>query len=303
MIFYTPEIRSLPNQAQKKTLPKTQFINLNYYLLENTAKQLKLVGHSLTQQPVKGLIHVIRPKGFFFNSDNSKVHYEALYGRMREAEKIVHLSGTVFLHDPLSKLTCDEATYFTDKDFFEANRNVSSLSKNQKNGDIITVRSHYAKSWPTKKIIHYFGDVDGKVLRKKVYEPPIFFQSMKAFLNSPNKKVDLEEDVVIKRHLATATGHRGEIFLDNYNNKLKYYALYQNVKLEEKVYKEQSNSYVSRTAYGEQLDGFAKTGKMILTGNPKVIQQSDIIKGNKIILYHQNDILEVDDSDSSFKVK
>ena len=60
---------------------------------------------------------------------------------------------------------------------------------------------------------------------------------------------------------------------------------------------------LERKAFAEKLEGFAQDEKMILTGYPKVIQGEDVIKGNVIHLYQQNEVVEVLDNDSSFKLK
>ena len=101
-----------------------------------------------------------------------------------------------------------------------------------------------------------------------------------------------------------ANAIRGEIFLENYNKKLKYYALYDDVKVVEKIpvikKGESRKTFIERRAYAEKLEGFVKEGKIVLTGYPKVLQENDVIKGNVITLLKSNEVIEVDDSSSSF---
>ena len=47
--------------------------------------------------------------------------------------------------------------------------------------------------------------------------------------------VSLNDKVTLKKQPFMATSHRGEIYLENYNKKLKYFVLNDDVKLEEKV--------------------------------------------------------------------
>ena len=93
-----------------------------------------------------------------------------------------------------------------------------------------------------------------------------------------------------------------EIFLENFNKKLKYYALYDDVRLEEKL-RLDSGVYQTRRAFAEKLEAHQGTGKLILTGAPRVEQGSDIIKGYQITLRQAVEMIEVDDSQSSFKLK
>lgn len=43
--------------------------------------------------------------------------------------------------------------------------------------------------------------------------------------------------------------------------------------------------------------------KIILTGYPKVYQLKDVIKGNRIILREDNEVVEVDDANTNFILK
>ena len=90
-------------------------------------------------------------------------------------------------------------------------------------------------------------------------------------------------------------------FLENYNNTLKYFALYDDVKVKEVL--NLQGREVIRKAFSEQLEGFPGKSKVILTGYPKVIQEDDTIVGNKIILRWNNEVLEIIDANSNLKVK
>ena len=106
---------------------------------------------------------------------------------------------------------------------------------------------------------------------------------------------------LIKQGL-TALSREGEIFMDNYNKKLKYYTLIDDVKLTEKVKLEDGSSFI-RTAVAEKLDGLVAEEKNILTGFPKVFQQGDVITGNRITIRENNQVVEVDDANTDFILK
>jgi lipopolysaccharide export system protein LptA len=74
------------------------------------------------------------------------------------------------------------------------------------------------------------------------------------------------------------------------------------VKLEEKL-KLKSGKNQTRRAFAEKLEGHQRTGKIILTGAPRVEQGNDIIKGYQITLRENVELVEVDDSQSSFSLK
>jgi len=70
--------------------------------------------------------------------------------------------------------------------------------------------------------------------------------------------------------------------------------LYDDVKVVERV--ETERATFERKAFSEKLEGISSEEMVILTGYPKVYQLDDFIKGNKIILRENNEVVEVDDA-------
>ena len=95
---------------------------------------------------------------------------------------------------------------------------------------------------------------------------------------------------------------KAEIFLENFNKKLKYYVLYDDVRVVESI-KKQDGTTVIRKAFGEKLEGYMREEKVVLTGSPKVVQGSDIITANQITLVENREVVEVDDSSSRLQIK
>ena len=95
-------------------------------------------------------------------------------------------------------------------------------------------------------------------------------------------------------------GRRGEIIWAKPNNKLKYFVIYDDVRIVEKVQLHQRS--FERKAFCEKLEGLVDEGKIILTGYPKVFQLNDVVKGNRVILREDNEVIEVDDVNVHFKV-
>ena len=149
---------------------------------------------------------------------------------------------------------------------------------------------------------HYVGNVKGQIHRKRPFEPTIFFESDQLKLNGPAAYIELISNVFLKKQEVKTWSRRGEIFLENYNKKLKYYVLYDDVRVEEKVVLADGRATI-RKAFGEKLEGVVSEDKIILTGSPQVIQEKDTIKGNRITLKENNEVVEVDDSTSSFIIK
>ena len=59
----------------------------------------------------------------------------------------------------------------------------------------------------------------------------------------------------------------------------------------------------NRKAYAERLEGLGREEKMVLTGAPRVEMGKDVIKGYRITIRENVDLIEVDDAMSDVQVK
>ena len=111
----------------------------------------------------------------------------------------------------------------------------------------------------------------------------------------------LEGGVRIVREGYDITAGKAEMFLDNYNKSLKYFVLNDDVKVSEKI--DGPEGHQMRRAFSERLEGFGKEQKMVLTGAPRVEMGKDVIKGYRITIRENVDLVEVDDAMSDVQVK
>jgi lipopolysaccharide export system protein LptA len=58
-----------------------------------------------------------------------------------------------------------------------------------------------------------------------------------------------------------------------------------------------------RKAFAEKLEGLISEKKIILTGLPKVFQQKDVIKGNRITIRENIETVEVDDANTNITLE
>ncbi|MBF0206649.1 MAG: hypothetical protein HQK53_07145 [Oligoflexia bacterium] len=257
------------------------------------------------------------PRGVAYDSKLQKMSYTANSGYALIDSNDIFLEGNVTLSDDLSEINARTASYVAAKDYFVAEQQVKSKTLIQKTKDKLFVDADKAISWPSQKLVHYIGRVVGRIDRARPYEPGINFTCEQLNADANTLYVELLNNVYIKRENLEARSLRGEIFLENYNKKLKYYVLYDDVRVVDKIYPNNtgntSNSpggsggppqvFIERRAYSEKLEGIVKEEKIVLTGYPKLIQEKDIIKGNKITFYEKSEVVEVDDSSSSFILK
>jgi lipopolysaccharide export system protein LptA len=188
------------------------------------------------------------------------------------------------------------------KDYVSGQGNVRTLNIDSATKDVIEVHSHQFIGRPKQGLLDYRGDVKGKIQRSRVYEPGITFEAQHLIGYRDQSRMELRENVKVVRLGVIATSRNGEIFMENYNKKLKYFVLSDDVKVWEKVVNLDGTSFV-REAFGDKLEGLTSEGKLILTGLPKVIQQGDTIRGNRIIIKENNQVVEVDDSNTNFIIR
>lgn len=281
---------------------ESYFKIISYYLVKSAQNQLYLNSNELIIDNVSKRSSFNNPLGFFFTQQRDQVFFEALLGLYRPDDTTFILKDKAKLRTGESILTSDQASYVMNKEFFISEGNVHTETKDLKSGDKIFIESSLVHAWPNKQKSDYEKGVKGLIKRKRPYEPDVNFSSQSIYLDLAINHIRLEGDVYIKRQDVEATSRRGEIYLDNQNKKLKYYTLFDDVKVLEKI-KISENQLIERKAFGEKLEGITSEDKLILTGSPKVLQEEDIVKGNKITLRENNEVIEVEDASSNFTIK
>lgn len=308
VVFYSNQASDEDGSVKNKETEKKQheqesyFKKISFYLLKKDQEQLHLLSDELMIDNNTKRSSFEVPQGFFYTSQRAKVNFEANKGLYRPEDSTFILSEEVQLDSGESLMKSDHATYVMNREFFLSEGNVQTETRDVKSGDQIFVNSLIVHAWPKIKKSDYEGQVKGHIKRKRPYEPDVFFTSDNIYLDLMINQIRLEGRVTIKRQDVDASSRRGEIYLDNQNKRLKYYTLFDDVKVIEKL-KISENSLIERKAFGEKLEGIISEEKLILTGSPKVLQEDDVVKGNKITLRENNEVIEVEDASSNFSVK
>jgi len=241
-------------------------------------------------------------KGHVFTKKGEKVDFQGDKGVFDEKLGDLLVEGSVFLDAGNTKGEASSMHYLVNKEVAELKGAVKTKTYYPVQKDHIEVIGDYAKVFTESNKVLFKDNVSGLVQREKKYEESLHFSSHYLFMNLDSGRMDLSGDVSIKKQLLTATSRRGEIFLENYNKKLKYFALYDDVKVEEQVLVG-GKTPVKRKAFSEKLEGMMNESKVSLTGYPKVYQQGDIIKGSKITLRENTEIIEVIDANTNLIIK
>ena len=293
------------NTDSKKPLPvsnmESYFEQALFYIWKNQTPVLKLKTHEFVSNNVTDQLHFLNPSGTVFSLEEA-VDYSGKKGIFNPEKNTLHLFENVKIQVANSVFESDKIDYFLSMDRLEAFGKVKTRSFFPKTSDKITVFSESLLGFPQQGIATYYGNAHGFVKRNKAYEQGISFRSKTLKLNLNEGKIDLDQDVSVKRLSLTATSDRGEVFLENFNKRLKYFVLYNNVKLVESLTVDTGREKKSfeRRAFSEKLECIMSENKMFLTGNPRVFQNNDIIRGNIITLRENNETIEVEHANTNF---
>lgn len=276
--------------------------NLDYFHVKD---QLPLMSLSATKMRSQGQeqAEFDFPVGIYNQqSRNTTLKYQANFGIYRKVKDSLLLEGDVKASSEEADYEADRVRYSFKKDLIQANGHVKFKGKDLKTGDQLKINSDRMKARPKLKQSEFIGSVTGVLERKRRYEGDMNFTSRELTFDGIQSLAHLEGDVFMKRENYRITAGKADIYLENFNKSLKYFVVNDDVKMTETLNNPQTG-IMERKAYAERLEGFGREEKMILSGAPRVEQGSDVIKGYRITVRENTDLIEVDDAMSDVQVK
>jgi lipopolysaccharide export system protein LptA len=287
-------------------LEESFFKGVNYFSIEKSKPFLELETNELSISNTEGIVLSFNPIGTLYRYDKANkpeepIIFQSKNSRVLLKKKNVYLDKEVEIKMAGTQLNADSVAILENGEQIDANQNVKTVSSIQKTNDQVLVESNRATYFPKRQIYEYRNNVSGKVNRKRVYEEGVSFITDQLLFNVPESLITLKGKVSFKKDNLDVLANRGEVFLENYNKKLKYYALYDDVRLQESLF--QNGKPLMRKAFAEKLEGISSEKKIVLTGFPKVFQLRDVIKGNRITIRENVETVEVDDANSSITIE
>lgn len=277
------------------------FFDSRYYIVRGDGPFLFNHSDQLIMDNRLGETYSTNPRGLVFSSKGDPVHYESKEGIFYSKQEKILLEQEVYLELQDSKLWGDMVEYDLVPNIIISKGNVRTETYNPETRDFMNINSQEVTVWPERSESEYVQRVNGKITRHRAYEETVYFKSHRLFMELEKQLITLTQDVEITKEEMNATSIRGEIHLENYNKNLKYFVLYDDVKLEEQIVLR--GEPIVRQAFAEKLEGIVSEELIILTGYPKVYQKSDVIKGNRIVLRENNEVIEVDDAQTQFIIR
>lgn len=294
--------KNLTQTAPKTLAPEyTEIEELDYFHLKENTPQMSLSANSMRSQGQE-LAEFDSPKGVYnYKEKNQTIKYSAEEGIYLKANEALTLTGDVSISTDEANYQADKVQYHFKKDLILGSGNVRFEGEDLKSKDHVTVTSEKMRANPEAQITKFQGNVKGSMARKKKYEGKLTFASRELELDGNKSLAHLEGNVRMQRDSYDITAGKADMYLENFNKSLKYFVLNDDVKVTEKL---QTNEGIQeRRAFAERLEGFGREQKMVLSGAPRVEMGKDVIKGYRITIRENVDLIEVDDAMSDVQVK
>lgn len=301
------KLASNSSAAQKHNeMDESYFKVVDYYLVDKGKPFLRLESTELTLSKQNTEVVGFNPDGVIYRRDEKGVEEDPIYftsknSRVFTENKEIYLQDEVEIKSANSNLKSEKVTIFNGGRHLEATGNVRTQSFDPKTNDQILITSNFALYRPKEQFFEYQKNVKGQIHRSRQYEESVSFTTDLMTIEGLKSEVEMKGNVTFKKGNLDASSNQGTVFLENYNKRLKYYSLSDDVRLQESLIV--GGKPMVRKAFAEKLEGMVSEKKIILTGLPKVFQEKDVIKGNRITIRENIETVEVDDANTNITLE
>lgn len=284
-------------KASKRTVPVSRFSKIVYYQSDQL-NGFKMIADELIMTSENDLSFNAPIGGFYKGLDYEFRSEKGAY--VAKSKTLNLLNG--FLKNDQASYKANMILYNTELKRLIAVGDVVTKMDNKSAQNTISLTGKELEAYFETREMTLKDDVVGTIKPYLGYKRKISFKTDKLNYSGDLSEVTLKGNVSLSNGNFDVTAHKGEIFLENQNKKLKYFALYDDIKFIEK-FKLKDGSKVTRKAFAEKMEGIDLDREVVLTGAPRVLQGTDVIRGYKITLRENIDVIEVDDSQSFFQFK
>lgn len=297
-----PEVEIVSNGPKSVAPEYTLIDQLEYFHLKNTSPLLSLTADQMRSQGEE-VAEFDGPKGLYYFKENSNpLHYESEKALYEKAKSTLTFNGSVTLVTDEAKYEAKKLRYHFPSDLLKAWGDIQFNADDLKTMDHVTITADRMSAHPKQQSSHFEGSVQGEIKRRRQYEGKTNFRSRELDFEQKKSQASLLGEVMVKRGNYLLTAGKADMFLENYNNSLKYFVMNDDVKLREKL-QTSAGLTVERKAFAERLEGFGREQKMVLSGAPRVEQGEDVIKGYRITIRENAELIEVDDAMSDMQMQ
>ena len=302
---YTQGMSKSEEVERRSSMEQDYFKNIRYYYYGWGAqeKRFHLSADELQNNPKIQKVVFLNPAGTIQLEGSRILSYRGKRGYFVGDREELHLKDDVSFSEGNSSMASSQAVYRTGKKELQLRGDVVGLTRLPEHRRFIRVGSHEAFAWLLARRVRYLGGVKGGVESPRGQGQKLSFSSETLDMDLQRYHLDIDKDVMFKRERLEARGNRGEIFWNRKNKNIEHYVLHDNVQLKEQVRDEDGDGFFERTALAEKLEGTFEDDRVVLTGRPQVVQREDVIKGNRIVLKKDSEVVEVDDASANFRLR
>jgi len=294
-----PVIKNNQRKSSQNQLIKAKGIHLFYF---NKNQKSSLIGESFSAEHRNNSlfnIRVSKPKGIWYKGSD-KVFYEGDEAQLPRKDDVLKLRGNASFKYKNFDLAGDKFDYFSELSLVNGSGEIDFRTNQEK--DRLFINSDRIEFWMDENKGNFTGNVQGRLQKSKVYQEGLKFKSSSLLFDQNKSLITLSGGLEIDKGDQHVTALYGDVFLNNYSKKLKYYVLYDDIEFTESFVNE-AGQEKKRRAYAQKIEGFIRENKVVLIGAPEVKQENNVIRGYQITLYGDSEIVEVDESRSRLKVE
>ena len=298
-VFDSMNLTLLTGESKKKIVLGSYFINSFISTYKPDANNFNVFSQKLVDRINEKKVYFNAPKGSF--GTDQKVLFEGDQGILNKEKSNLVISDNVTLLTDGMKTTSRNLSVNFQKNSAVAIGNVKSnivegLRK-------VSIRAQKLFVEDAQKELKYIGLVNGEIKgRDKQAFSNISFKSDLLTYNHDDKIIFLEGNAFINRAKSQISGLRGNIWLNNQTSRVKYFSMSDDVKLRDE-FVNTHGEIIKRNSFSEKVEGFSDEEKLILSGFPQVEQEGDIIKGNQMIIREDQEMIEIINTNSQFRLK
>lgn len=293
----------VPGTAPRTVAPEYTLIDdLEYFHLKQSTPLLSLTASQMRSRGEE-TADFDEPRGLYFHeAGGNPLQYTARSAAYEKAANALTFTGDVVLLTTEARYEAQKLRYHFPSDLLKASGEIRFSADDPKTKDHVRISSERMRAYPKKQSSHFEGDVQGVIERRRQYEGKTTFRSRELDFDQRKSEANLIGDVSVKRGGYLLTAGKADMYLENFNNSLKYFVMNDDVKLREKL-RTSAGVTVERKAFAERLEGFGREQKMVLSGAPRVEQGEDVIKGYRITIRENAELIEVDDAMSDMQMR
>ena len=282
----------------KNKLRKSFFKHSFVGFIDLEKNLLNLKSEKFVDDPTSSTILIDKPEGE--SGIQNKFNFSANSGVIYRGKQTMLLESDALLFGEDSITRAEKMTLNYQRNYLQGTGNIKSSFKKEDETVVVKSQKFEVDDNQLTKL-KYQGNVSGKIERNSAPGDFLIFKSDSLIYDQDNKTIFLDGRAYIKRALSEIRALKGKIWLNNFSPGVKYFTMNDDVRVTDE-FSNSSGKKIKRYSYSEIVEGFSKDKRLVLSGFPQVKQEGDVIKGNKMIVREDEEVIEIINTNSQFNL-